>query len=131
MIGNSAARLVMAKRPHDIIIIHLLRSEYVYLDDVTLSNSSFVRVPANLWPLNHTVLNSFTFEDVSHVVKTSVGFKPRQATNVGIQPCLTYNPPGPLQPGFSPATNVSELFRISKDVVWSKNFSQTHLDLKF
>ena len=107
-----------SKNVHVIVIrniSYLLRSEYIIVDYNTLPHSSFVRVPANLWPPNSTDLSSFVQKNVSYLIETSVGPKPKQAANGGLQPCITYNPLGPYQPGLSPETNVSTGIEFSKN----------------
>ena len=54
---------------------------------------------------NGTAMEPFLQEILPELIQTSVG--PKETTSEGIQPCITYNPPGSFLPGLTPQRNVS------------------------
>ena len=89
---------------------YLIRSEFIILENNLLSFPIplMLQVPYNLFiqaSTNSTAMTHYIREMHPYLVQTSVG--PKESISDGLQPCITYNPPGPYHPGLSPDRNVS------------------------
>ena len=71
-----------------------------------LSNLTFLKLPFDFVAdtNNKTAMAPFVQSNLSDIIQISVGPK---EDNGGLQPCITYNPPGPYKPGLTPERNVS------------------------